>query len=258
MLQNTSTTTNGSTSFYAVADNGYPGVLGSNYVNLGINGSKYKQAALYFGITNDSYLFPVGSVNGAPTGNGGGNFWIGTYNTNANVYFSVGIMGTAITCGVNSNGYFGNGIGLTNLPTSGVSNFLGSVTNVATTFTNNLGNSVAVTMTNAANRFTGVLTNSTYYGNGIGLTNIPVSAISGLSSSNGLAAAAFTVGVSPVSLTNTFGKGIEVFLWGGVLQSVSLNSGSLMTNVSTICLQTNEYITVTYTGTIQAQWHPFP
>jgi hypothetical protein len=95
--------------------------------------------------------------------------------------------------------------------------------------------------------------------NGLATTNFVLSQNYVIGSySNKLVSAAFTIGASPAKLTNTFGKSIEVFLWGGVLQSVSLNGGSLMTNVATIGLQTNEYITVIYTGTIQAQWHPFP
>ncbi len=42
------------------------------------------------------------------------------------------------------------------------------------TATNNFGNSAAITMTNALNSFTGIYTNSTYYGNGVGLTNSSV------------------------------------------------------------------------------------
>jgi hypothetical protein len=124
VLWNTSTTTNATTSFYAVADNGYPGVTGSNYNNVGINGSMYKQSAIYFGQTNDAYGFVAGSLDGKTMANGGGNYWFGTYNTNANLYFSVGNKGTLALCGVNSNGFMGGAPGLTNLSSSAVSNAL--------------------------------------------------------------------------------------------------------------------------------------
>jgi hypothetical protein len=116
VVKNFAATTNSSTSIYAVANNGTSGVTGSNYVNLGINGSLYAQIVPYFGVGDDAYLFDVGASDGRPSGTAGKNFWIGTYNTNANLYFSVGNKGVAVTCGVNSNGFFGNGGTLTNLP----------------------------------------------------------------------------------------------------------------------------------------------
>jgi len=47
-----------------------------------------------------------------------------------------------------------------------------ATTNFVNGAVTNLGNSVAVTMTNAANKFTGTFTNGTFYGNGAGLTNV--------------------------------------------------------------------------------------
>ena len=110
VLQNAAVNTNATTSYYAVADNGFPGLNGSNYVNIGINGSIYNQAVPFFGTTNDAYIFPVGNNDGSPNANGFKNLWIGTYNTNATVNFSVGNKGTAVNCGVSSNGFFGNGV----------------------------------------------------------------------------------------------------------------------------------------------------
>jgi hypothetical protein len=172
-----------------------------------------------------------------------GDVRVGTTNPPATgVSLSVGqsasVTSNLTVGGTNTAGYFiGNGGGLTNVAGSIA---LSDATNVANAIVQTATNNVLATATNS---FYPVSNPSNYV---IG------------SYSNKLAPTAFAVGASPVSLTNTFGKGVEVFIWGGVLQSVSLNSGSLMTNVSTICMQTNEYITVTYTGTIQAQWHPFP
>lgn len=86
-----------------------------------------------------------------------------TNSGNATFNSNVTVLGTN-----SATYYIGNGGGLTNIPTGNITNLLGTVTNVvvgmtnglATTnyviaATNNLGNSVAVAMTNAANQITG-------------------------------------------------------------------------------------------------------
>jgi len=108
VFQNRASTTNAATSIILTADNGSAAVVGSNNVQLGINGSHYLQTATYFGYTNDWYLFgvstPTGATNPIP---GIGNGWIGTYSTNTSIFFSVANKGSNVQCGINSNGYFG-------------------------------------------------------------------------------------------------------------------------------------------------------
>jgi hypothetical protein len=70
----------------------------------------------------------------------------------------------------------------------------GAGTAAALAATNNFGKTVAVTITNAANQFTGTFTNGTYYGNGNGLTNLNWSSITNppaIPSTNGLGSAAY-------------------------------------------------------------------
>ena len=69
-----------------------------------------------------------------------------------------------------------NGVG-TNLTVYGTLtstnlNSLYDTNNAAKNATNNFGNTVSVNLTNSANLFTGTFTNSTFYGNGAGLTNV--------------------------------------------------------------------------------------
>ena len=53
--------------------------------------------------------------------------------------------------------------------------------------TTNLGNTIAVTMTNPANQFSGMFTNCTYYGNGGNLTNSAGNSFLDTTATNGLA-----------------------------------------------------------------------
>jgi hypothetical protein len=120
----------------------------------------------------------------------------GTYNPPPTVSYGYG-FNMVITNSV----FTGNGSGLTNVPTSGISNFLGSITN-------QIGNTIAVTMTNANNRITGTFTNGTYYGNGFGLTNLNGTNLVGTltNATTGNAATATTAGTATNSPLGPFGS----------------------------------------------------
>lgn len=65
VTQNTSTGTSASSDFVATADNGSDS---TNFVDLGINGSAYNQAAYNIGAADDSYLLAVGGHLAVGTG----------------------------------------------------------------------------------------------------------------------------------------------------------------------------------------------
>jgi len=91
-------------------------------------------------------------------------------------------------------------------------------------------------------------------------------AVNGFNStaSNSLAPSSITVGSSPFSFTNTQTKNITVYVDGnGGTAAIALNGTTIFTSHSggpdeTVLLQTNEWVTVTYTvATPIMQWHPF-
>jgi hypothetical protein len=86
--------------------------------------------------------------------------------------------------------------------------------------TNNFGNSVAVTMTNALNSFTGTFTNSTYYGNGGGLTNLNATNLTGTVPLSNLASTVVTNNATGVTL-------------GGIFTGPLIGNASYATNAGT-------------------------
>jgi len=85
--------------------------------------------------------------------------------TNALPALTNGFVTASIT-----NGLQGTNINLTQWSAIGTNQFAGT----------NFGAAVAVTMTNAANQFTGMFTNGAYYGNGGGLTNLNATNLTGI------------------------------------------------------------------------------
>jgi hypothetical protein len=149
--------------------------------------------------------------------------------------------------GVTNSVYVGNGGGLTNIPAARVTG-LGSAALVSTNnfdtngaaaaATNNFGNTVAVNLTNAANQFTGTFTNGTYYGNGVGLTN--VSGTGGntntIANNNGFGTNITLVTVITNSISYTTNTSIIIVTGGGRSHA----NGNYVTNYSAlICTFTN-------------------
>lgn len=79
---------------------------------------------------------------------------------------------------------------------------------------------------------------------------------------NGAAPVSITVGASPFTYTSTNRTKIEVYVGGGIVTALAKNgttiaTGLTVTGLSTVLLQTNETVTVTYTGTPLMNWYNF-
>lgn len=78
---------------------------------------------------------------------------------------------------------------------------------------------------------------------------------------NGAALVSITVGPSPFSFTNTFGRNIFVFSGGGTVNEVILNGTTFptafLTGPATFPLQPNEVLTTTYAIPPTMLWKPF-
>ena len=135
------------------------GLATTNYVNTITNG-----------LATTNYAISV--TNNYP--------WSGLYDTNGLAQSATNNYKPAVTNVVNG---MTNGLATTNYVNVATNGFVTqSITNGLVAVTN-IGNSVVATMTNAANQFIGTFTNGTYYGNGIGLTNISITGVSNLISS---------------------------------------------------------------------------
>lgn len=100
-----------------------------------------------------------------------------------------------------------------------------------------------------------------------GVTNLWVGEIiatNGVASYKGNAAAPvnITAGASPFTYTSTNRVKIEVYIGGGIVTALAKNgttiaSGLTLTGLSTVLLQTNETVTVTYSSTPTMNWYNF-
>lgn len=79
--------------------------------------------------------------------------------------------------------------------------------------------------------------------------------------SNLLAPASVSVGASPVSITNTFSTSAFFFIAGGTVSQIDINGQAIstgsLTELSTIPLQTNEWMTLTYSIAPTVRWKPY-
>lgn len=103
-------------------------------------------------------------------------------NTASGAFTALGFGTTVSVSMTNASNVF---TGTFNGLDSGITNSSGytidtRATNAATGLAGNLGNTTVATMTNSANQFTGTLTNSAYYGNGVGLTNCSVTMLTNI------------------------------------------------------------------------------
>ena len=138
---------------------GVGGTGGNLYLNPGTGGTGAS------GTSTNGFVGLAISTNGVAFGD----VRVGTTNTPATgVSFSVAqsasVTSNLTVGGTNTAGYFvGNGGGLTNIPMSGVSNFLVSVTNVVTNIVQSATNNFWVTTSNmvqsGTNNFMGTATN---------------------------------------------------------------------------------------------------
>jgi hypothetical protein len=252
----------------------YANTTGSNNVALG------PLALLY--ITNGQFNIGIGRDAGTNLPDNATNvIIIGNVGTplDTNIIRIGNLQSDAYIAGI----IHGNGSGLTNVPgigsaTNAINNNNGVGTNLtvygtltstnlnalydtnnagiaaALAATNNFGNSIAVTMTNATNQFTGTFTNGTYYGNGSGLTNLPAGNIVGTLTNNAATSTyAITAGTATnaapggniitnnetgVTLGGTFTNGAY---YGNGVGLTNLQAGSLVGTLNNVTIQNGTF-----------------
>ena len=92
-------------------------------------------------------------------------------------------------------------------------------------------------------------------------SNVEIVAGLGSYAQNGQTSSIVSVTSSPFSFTNGQSYSVFVYIGAGVVNTISVNGGSLaagltLTGLTTVGLQSGEYITITYTVAPTMKWKP--